>query len=123
MQQLPRILVVGSGVNAQPLREALIGRCEALEADSGLETTSAEFVSRLIAGEFQAVCVPTPTKHVEALAGALLLPESGGILSALPDGIAVLDLRLQIVWCNAAMDRLVGGLAVRGRSIQELFPG
>lgn len=123
MQQLPRILVVGSGVNSHPLREALIGRCEALETDSGLETTSAEFVSRLIAGEFQAICVPTPTKHVEALAGALLLPESGGILSALPDGIAVLDLRLQIVWCNAAMDRLVGGLAVRGRSIQELFPG
>ena len=123
MQQLPRILVVGCGVNSQPLREALIGRCEALETDSGLETTSAEFVSRLIAGEFQAICVPTPTKHVEALAGALLLPESGGILSALPDGIAVLDLRLQIVWCNAAMDRLVGGLAVRGRSIQELFPG
>jgi CheY-like chemotaxis protein/PAS domain-containing protein len=123
MQQLPRILVVGSGVNSQPLREALIGRCEALEADSGLETTSAEFVSRLIAGEFEAICVPTPTKHLEALAGALLLPESGGILSALPDGIAVLDLRLQIVWCNAAMDRLVGGLAVRGRSIQELFPG
>lgn len=123
MQQLPRILVVGCGVNSQPLREALIGRCEALEADSGLETTSAEFVSRLIAGEFEAICVPTPTKHLEALAGALLLPESGGILSALPDGIAVLDLRLQIVWCNAAMDRLVGGLAVRGRSIQELFPG
>ncbi|MFN7802740.1 MAG: response regulator [Planctomycetaceae bacterium] len=110
-------------MNSQPLREALIGRCEALEADSGLETTSAEFVSRLIAGEFEAICVPTPTKHLEALAGALLLPESGGILSALPDGIAVLDLRLQIVWCNAAMDRLVGGLAVRGRSIQELFPG
>jgi CheY-like chemotaxis protein len=80
-------------------------------------------VARLISGDFQAICLPTPGGHVEALAGALLLAESGGILSQIPDGIAVLDLRLQIVWCNAALVRLVGGLAVRGRLIQELFPG
>jgi CheY-like chemotaxis protein len=80
-------------------------------------------VARLISGDFQAICLSTPGGHVEALAGALLLAESGGILSQIPDGIAVLDLRLQIVWCNAALVRLVGGLAVRGRLIQELFPG
>jgi len=123
MQKLPRILVVGDGADSLPLSEALAGRFEATLAEASSDTSSAEFVSRLISGEFQAICVSAPPDVVEPLAGALLLPEAGGILSQLPDGIAVLDLRMQIVWCNAAMVRLVGGLAVRGRLIQELFPG
>jgi CheY-like chemotaxis protein len=116
-------LVVGEGADSLPLSEALAGRFEATVVEVSSDTSSAEFVSRLISGEFQAICVSALPDVVEPLAGALLLPEAGGILSQLPDGIAVLDLRLQIVWCNAAMVRLVGGLAVRGRLIQELFPG
>jgi PAS domain-containing protein len=118
MQKLPRILVVGEGADSLPLSEALAGRFEATVVEVSSDTSSAEFVSRLISGEFQAICVSALPDVVEPLAGALLLPEAGGILSQLPDGIAVLDLRLQIVWCNAAMVRLVGGLAVRGRLIQ-----
>jgi CheY-like chemotaxis protein len=125
MQQLPRILVVGRAADSQPLLDAFAGRFESTVEERSPEVSSADLVTRLVSGEYQAVCVPTLAQGVEplALAGALLLPEAGGILSQLPDGIAMLDLRLQIVWCNPAMIRLVGGLAVRGRLIQELFPG
>lgn len=125
MQELPRILVVGETADSRPLLEAFSGRFEATAEDRTPGWSSADFVSRLVSGEYKAVCVSTPPNGIEplALAGALLLPEAGGILSQLPDGIAVLDLRLQIVWCNPAMVCLVGGLAVRGRVIQELFPG
>jgi CheY-like chemotaxis protein len=57
-------------------------------------------------GSFAGIClVNAPTAQ---LCEASLLPQVGGILSQIPDGLAILDVRLKILWTNRRFDELTG---------------
>src|SRR5262245_2200049 len=61
---------------------------------------------QLRGSEFAGMCVLD--RSAGHLCDASLLPEVGGILSQLPDGLAILDVRLQILWTNRRFQELAG---------------
>jgi len=98
---LPRILVYGTNKQAESLTAALEGRFVAVRAE-GME----EALQLLRGGEFAGICLlNAPTAQ---LCDASLLPQVGGILSQIPDGLAILDVRLKILWTNRRFDELTG---------------
>jgi CheY-like chemotaxis protein/PAS domain-containing protein len=98
---LPRILVYGTSEQAESLTAALEGRFAPVQAD-GME----EALQLLRGGEFAGICLMNaPTAQ---LCEASLLPQVGGILSQIPDGLAILDVRLKILWTNRRFDELTG---------------
>ena len=101
MPDLPRILVYGTSNQAESLTAALEGRFVPVRAD-GME----EALRLLRGGEFAGICLlNAPTAQ---LCEASLLPQVGGILSQIPDGLAILDVRLKILWTNRRFDELTG---------------
>ena len=58
----------------------------------------------------------------DRLSDAVILPHAGGLLSRIPEGIALLDLELRVLWCNEPFVRLARaeGPCV-GRSFYDLF--
>lgn len=58
----------------------------------------------------------------DRLSDAVILPHAGGLLSRIPEGIALLDLELRVLWCNEPFVRLARteGQCV-GRSFYDIF--
>jgi CheY-like chemotaxis protein/PAS domain-containing protein len=99
---LPRILVYGGkSEQAESVMAGLAGRFIPIRA-SGME----EALQQLRGAEFAGICLLDPC--VGRLCDASLLPEVGGILSQIPDGLAVLDVRLRILWTNRRFQELAG---------------
>jgi CheY-like chemotaxis protein/PAS domain-containing protein len=99
---LPRILIYGGkNEQAESVMAGLAGRFIPIRA-SGME----EALQQLRGAEFAGICLLDPC--VGRLCDASLLPEVGGILSQIPDGLAVLDVRLKILWTNRRFQELAG---------------
>jgi PAS domain S-box-containing protein len=111
--ELARIMVFGRlDDQTQPLIERLKERChvehpETLEA--GLrKLQEQEFSGLFLLGQDGAA--------------AGVLPEAGGILEQIPDGIVLLDLQLNILWCNSRLNELTGNReSLIGKSFYEAF--
>ena len=102
MPDLPRILVFGGkNEQAESLTAALAGRFIPVRA-SGME----EALQLLRNAEFAGLCLLD--SNVENLCAASLLPQAGGLLSQVPDGLAILDVRLKILWANRRFQELAG---------------
>ncbi|RPI89125.1 MAG: response regulator [Planctomycetaceae bacterium] len=72
-------------------------------------------------GGFSGLCLFEDS--IPHLCEASLLPRSGGILSQLDDGVAVLDLSLRVVWCNRRFEELAGtAVCPAGRGFFDVFP-
>ncbi|HTI52046.1 MAG TPA: PAS domain-containing protein, partial [Planctomycetaceae bacterium] len=102
MADLPSILIFGGErAQAQSVADALRERFQAVQVD-GME----EALQLLRAREFAGVCLLD--RQPEHLCEASLLPQVGGILSQIPDGLAILDVRLSILWTNRRFDEMAG---------------
>ncbi len=94
MSDLPRILVYGGkSEQAESLVSALAGRFVPVRANC-----MEDALPLLRGGEFSGICLLDA--DVAQLCEASLLPQAGGILSQLPDGLAILDARLRVLWTN-----------------------
>lgn len=116
MASLPRILIYSrDNEPAHSLVEGLGGRFEAVRADS-----MEQALVLLRQGGFSGLCLFEDS--IPHLCEASLLPRSGGILSQLDDGVAVLDLSLRVVWCNRRFEELavVDGCPA-GRGFFDVF--
>lgn len=102
MAELPRILIFGAdSEQAQSLASAIEGRFMPVRAEC------MEDALRLLRQqEFAGICLLD--RESAHLCEASLLPHSGGLLSQIPDGLAILDVRLQILWTNRRFDELTG---------------
>jgi two-component system, sensor histidine kinase SagS len=99
---LPKILIFGGDAEqSRSLSEGLCGRYQAVRAE-GME----QALELLRQQEFSGVCLLD--RESAHLCEASLLPQAGGILSQLPDGLAILDVRLRILWTNRRFDELSG---------------
>ena len=93
-----RLLVfVPADVDETSAKQAL-SRCSTDVVDS-----LAEAVERLQSGRYDGVCV-----WGHATDSIQYLLESGGLLEELPDAIALLDLNLRVLWCNAKLVEFTG---------------
>jgi len=73
-------------------------------------------------GEFSGICLLGD--GVADFRGASLLPQACGILSQIPDGLAILDTRLKILWSNQRFEELTGtGAPATGLGFYEAFGG
>jgi len=63
-----------------------------------------EALQLLNGGGFSGLCLLSD--QTSQLCDASLLPQAGGILSQLPDGLAILDVRLKILWTNSRFQEL-----------------
>jgi CheY-like chemotaxis protein/PAS domain-containing protein len=102
---LPSILIFGGErAQAQAVAEALRGRFEPVRVE-GME----DALALLRVREFAGVCLLD--RQPEHLCEASLLPQVGGILSQIPDGLAILDMRLSILWTNRRFEEMAGATA------------
>lgn len=102
MADLPSILIFGGErAQAQAVAEALRGQFEAVRVE-GME----DALQLLRVREFAGVCLLD--RQPEHLCEASLLPQVGGILSQIPDGLAILDMRLSILWTNRRFEEMAG---------------
>lgn len=105
MADLPSILIFGGErAQAQAVAEALRGRFEPVRVE-GME----DALALLRVREFAGVCLLD--RQPEHLCEASLLPQVGGILSQIPDGLAILDMRLSILWTNRRFEEMAGATA------------
>ncbi len=116
MPDLPRILVYGGkNEQAESLAAVLAGRFAPVRA-SQME----EALQLLRSGEFAGICLLD--SHAGHLCDASLLPQAGGILSQIPDGLAILDVRLKILWTNRRFQELSGaGETLVGKGFYDAF--
>ncbi|MCY2964496.1 MAG: GAF domain-containing protein, partial [Planctomycetota bacterium] len=116
MSNLPKILIFSrDGASAKAIAGAVDGRFEAVQADS-MERA----LEQLRLGGIEGLCLLE--ENTDLLSAASLLPDSGGILAQLDDGVALLDLNLRVVWCNRRLQELSGvGGALVGKLYSELF--
>lgn len=109
----PRILVLeGPGHSADSLLQRSPTECDLVRVESlvrGLGLMRAE--------RFDGVVADTREASVRQWAANLL--QSERILEALPDGVAVVDPELRIVWANATFEGWCGGGPVRHRSFYD----
>jgi len=98
----PRILVYGGKAEqAESLARALADRFTPVRV-TGME----EALEVLERDEFAGICLLD--RNAVRLRDASLLPQAGGILSQLPDGLAILDARLKILWTNRRFQEMAG---------------
>src|SRR5262245_9707575 len=57
-------------------------------------------------GGLDGLCIVSD--RADVLCDASLLPQAGGILEQIPDGLAILDVRLRILWTNQRFQSLSG---------------
>ena len=102
VSSLPRILVYGGpGDRANSLTRAL------KETFSPIRAESIEQALQLLRNsEFAGICLLDGESV--SLSGAALFPQMAGVLSSLPDGLAILDIQLKIIWTNQRFDELSG---------------
>jgi two-component system, sensor histidine kinase SagS len=111
LPKLPRILIFGgTGGNAQSVVAGISDRFEPTCA-----STMEDALNLLRKEEFAGLCLLDG--ETRNLCEASLLPQAGGILSQIPDGLALLDVRLQILWTNRRFDELTGS----GQSVGKGF--
>jgi len=91
----------GKNEQAESLSAALADRFVPIRA-AGME----EALQLLRGSEFAGLCLLDP--NVGHLCDASLLPQAGGLLSQVPDGLAILDVRLKILWTNRRFQELAG---------------
>jgi CheY-like chemotaxis protein len=100
--ELPRILVYGGkSEQAESMVAALADRFVPVRA-AGME----EALQKLRGSEFAGICLLDG--RAGPLCDASLLPEVGGILSQIPDGLTILDVRLKILWTNRRFQEMAG---------------
>ncbi len=109
----PRILVFAKdGDPNEELQHRFDDRYEVVRPESliaGLERLQSEDFSGLF-------CLG------EGTSVAALLLQAGGLLEQIPDGIALLDQDLNILWCNQQLHRLTGHAeSLRGFSFYDAF--
>ena len=103
-------MVEGSGRLPEPLRSCLDG-CDVARADS-----PAQALEALRDDSFEALLAdPRDPALRDAFAD---LARRGRTLDALPDGVAVVDAGLRVIWANPAFERCSGGPA-GGRAVGE----
>lgn len=113
MPKLPRILIFGgAGGPAETVAAELADRFEAVKA-SNME----EALGRLRTEEFCGLCLLDGAAR--NLCEASLLPQAGGILSQIPDGLALLDVRLQILWTNRRFEELTNSTDCVGKGFYD----
>jgi CheY-like chemotaxis protein len=97
---LPRILVYGGkSEQAESLAAAMEGRFLPIRAER-MEDALELLRGRDFAGVLLLNC------QTAQMCDASLFPQAGGILSQIPDGLVILNLRLKIVWTNRRFDEL-----------------
>jgi CheY-like chemotaxis protein/PAS domain-containing protein len=113
---LPRILIYGGkSEQAESLAVAMEGRFLPIRAER------MEDALELLRGrEFAGVCLLNC--QTAQMCDASLFPQAGGILSQIPDGLAILDVRLKILWTNRRFDELTGSSESRiGLAFYDAF--
>jgi CheY-like chemotaxis protein/GAF domain-containing protein len=105
----------GKNEQAESLAAVLAGRFAPVRA------SQMEEALQLLRGEdFAGVCLLD--SQVGRLCDASLLPQAGGILSQIPDGLAILDVRLKILWTNRRFQELSGaGDTLVGKGFYDAF--
>lgn len=102
MPTLPKVLILGGNSDqTASMAETLSGRFEAVRAEN-----MEEGLSLLHKSEFCGICLLDQSQR--DLFDASLLAQAGGILSQIPDGLALLDLDLNILWSNVTFRTLAG---------------
>lgn len=102
MATLPRILVLGANdKHAASAAAGLDGRFDAVVAED-----MEQALNLLHTEEYAGICLLD--QNQQTLFDACLLPQAGGILSQIPDGLALLDVQLNIVWSNHPFRELSG---------------
>lgn len=113
MPKLPRILIFGgSGGNAQSVATGISDRFEPV-----CVSTMEDALGLLRNEEFAGLCLLDGASR--NLCEASLLPQAGGILSQIPDGLALLDVRLQILWTNRRFEELTGSTTGVGKGFYD----
>ena len=113
---LSRILVFGGkGAQAAELAEQLRGRYQPVVAE-----TVEGALELLRQSDIQGVCLfGDDLAHRSAIA---LLLQAGGILSQIPEGLAILDTELNILWSNPKFQELTAATnSLAGQSFYEAF--
>ncbi len=116
MAALPRILVFGGGdEQAQAAAAQLVGGYEPIRA-AGMESALQMLREQDFAG------ILLLEKCGQDLRDASLLPQAGGVLSQIPDGLALLDGKLRILWTNRRFLEMTGKPEpVEGRFFYDAF--
>lgn len=100
VSNLPKILVFGQdGVQGDAAAADLRGHFEPVRAGR-----MEDALALLREHEFAGICLLE--SNSAQLCEASLLPQMGGVLSQIPDGLAILDVRLKILWTNRRFDEL-----------------
>lgn len=116
MTKVPKILVCGgSGEQRSMLAEQLQGRYETVEAEN-IGGVLEQLRDRDIG------CICFFEEHFGDCSAMALLLQAGGSLAQLPEGLAVLDTDLNILWSNPRFKELTGSTAsLAGQSFYEAF--
>lgn len=116
MSELPKILVFGGDeAQAQSVVEGL--RASSAPVRAKCMDDALQLLRR---GDFSGVCLLD--KNSRNLADVSILPQAGGILSQIPDGIALLDTRLRILWTNRRFQEMTGSTEfVEGQGFYDAF--
>jgi len=116
VEQLPRILIYSHNADrAEELARELDGRYQPVQA-ANME----EALRLLRQQKFSGICLLSSDQ--QDLCDGSLLPQAGGILAQLPDGVALLDTNLDIQWCNRRFIELAGGSqTLVGQSFYDAF--
>lgn len=102
MPTLPKVLILGGNSDqTASMATALNGRFETVRAEN-----MEQGLSLLHESEFCGICLLDRSQR--DLFDASLLAQAGGILSQIPDGLALLDLDLNILWSNVTFQTLAG---------------
>jgi two-component system, sensor histidine kinase SagS len=111
-----KILVFGGTTEQwEVARESLRGAYEPVRA-----TMLSEALEHLNEADVRGVLVLQPT--IEALRASCLIPQAGGVMAYLPDGVAIVDDRQRILWSNPRFDEMSGAPGQsRGRTFHEVF--
>lgn len=103
MAVLPKILIFGGDLErAQTVSAALQDRFDTTRVE-GMEDALRMLQQQEFAGLFFLGGSAAP------LCDATLLTQAGGILAQIPDGLALLDVRLKILWTNRRFQELSNG--------------
>jgi len=116
VSEVPHVLILGTDPSSLETLSDLLRRQCSLQTATTLE----QALQRISNPGLAAVCV---TGSQEMLAQAIVIPLAGELLSRIPDGMALLDQTLKILWCISRFRELslAAGCKAPGTQVGQTF--
>jgi len=119
---LPRVLILGPDTAGASEAARLLNPAFAPVVVHGTQAALQALEAGHSAGDWSGLWLQTTSK--QSLAAACLFPEAGGLAEQLEEGLAVLNLKLEVLWCNRQLARLAGlANPPIGHPFEGLFEG